>query len=67
MGGDKEIELSIRSADIDVILTVDGQEHMKLKSGDSIRIRKFEHSVRMYYFGDSKFFETLREKLGWKI
>jgi NAD+ kinase len=67
MSGDKEIELRNSTADIGVILSIDGQEHMEIMTGDMIIVRKFPHPVQMYYFGDSKFFETLREKLGWKV
>ncbi|OHD57731.1 MAG: hypothetical protein A2014_09390 [Spirochaetes bacterium GWF1_49_6] len=67
MSGDKEIELRNCTADLGVILSIDGQEHKELLTDDVIIVRKFPHPVQMYYFGDSKFFETLREKLGWKL
>ncbi|MBP1607814.1 MAG: putative inorganic polyphosphate/ATP-NAD kinase ((P)/ATP kinase)(ppnK) [Acidobacteria bacterium] len=49
----------------DVMLTVDGQVGMPLEQGDSLRIGKADHSMRLIQMEASPFFKLLREKLKW--
>lgn len=48
-----------------VFLTVDGQELLKIKSGDTIRIRKGATTVPLAMLPDTSFSEILRQKLKW--
>jgi NAD+ kinase len=48
-----------------VFLTVDGQELVRIRSGDTICIRKAEREVALAMLPEISFFEVLREKLKW--
>ena len=67
IGGSRELTLKIRSSDVETHLTADGQEHKTLQMEDRIVIRKCAQPIRMLYFGEARFFNTLREKLGWNL
>ena len=47
------------------ILTVDGQQAVDLCTGDEIRCRRSEHSVKLVRLGGNGFFDALRSKLKW--
>ncbi len=49
----------------DVFLTVDGQELLKIKGGDIIRITKAKHTLPLAMLPDLTFSEVLRQKLKW--
>lgn len=66
MDSNKELHLKVLTKDMEIDLTIDGQEKLCLKESDSITISKSKKSIQMYYFGDNNFYKTLREKLGWK-
>lgn len=48
-----------------VFLTVDGQELLKIKNGDTIHIRKAVATVPLAMLPDTSFSEILRQKLKW--
>lgn len=48
-------------------LTFDGQEHLFIDEGDSIRIRKYDKIIRLIHPTDYEFFSRLRLKLHWGI
>jgi NAD+ kinase len=49
----------------DIFVTYDGQTGYPLQKGDSIRIRKHEHTLRLVKAPTRSYFEVLREKLKW--
>src|SRR5438067_9628451 len=49
----------------DVFLTVDGQQLVKVRSGDVIRIRKAPTTLPLAMLPEMSFFEVLRQKLKW--
>jgi NAD+ kinase len=49
----------------DAALTVDGQEMMKIRAGDIVRVRKAPHTLPLAMPRDVTFFEVLRQKLKW--
>lgn len=59
------IEITPAQGQQDVFLTVDGQDLHKLKSGDTIRIRKAEQDLPLALLPEMSFFEVLRKKLKW--
>ncbi len=64
--GDSEIEirLNISHAE-DVQITCDGQATIPAMPGESIRIRKSEHPVRLIHPKGYDYYSILRAKLGW--
>lgn len=46
-------------------LTFDGQEHLFIDEGDSIRIRKYDKIIQLIHPTDYEFFSRLRLKLHW--
>jgi len=47
-------------------LTVDGQVNRRLATGDRVRVRRADVSLRLIRTGRRTFFETLRNKLDWR-
>ena len=61
---DSRIRVAIRASDEDVVLTVDGQEGMKLASDDVVEVRRSRNRVLLVR-SRHRFFELLRSKLRW--
>ncbi|MGH7898282.1 MAG: NAD(+)/NADH kinase [Candidatus Binatia bacterium] len=61
--GDSRVRVAIRAFDEDVVLTIDGQEGMKLASHDVVEVRRSRNHVPLVRF--KPFFELLRTKLRW--
>ena len=59
------IELQIRTPDIRVSLTVDGQQNVEVTTKTQILIEKGSYSIRLITFEDHNFFDILRRKLHW--
>jgi NAD+ kinase len=59
------VRVTVRSPDEDVVLTVDGQEGMKLENHDVVEVRSSKHRVLLVRSPDHSFFERLRSKLRW--
>jgi NAD+ kinase len=64
--GDSEIEIRLNAAHAeDVQITCDGQATIPAMPGETIRIRKAEHPVRLIHPKGYDYFSILRAKLGW--
>lgn len=59
------IEVSPSAGQRDVFLSVDGQELLKVHSGDVIRIKRSKHDLPLAMLPRMSFFEVLRQKLKW--
>jgi len=59
------VRVTARSPDEDVVLTVDGQEGLRLLSGDVVEIRKGRNIVPLVHAGTRSYFAVLRSKLRW--
>ncbi len=59
------IRVVLRTAEEDVILTLDGQEGHPLKQGDTVSIKRSESTVALIKPQNRTFFEVLRSKLRW--
>src|SRR5262245_10131191 len=59
------VRVTVRSPDEDVVLTVDGQEGMKLEDHDVVEVRSSKHRVLLVRSPAHSFFERLRTKLRW--
>jgi NAD+ kinase len=58
------VRVTVRSPDEDVVLTLDGQEGMKLHSDDAVEIRK-GNRVPLVQSATRSYFDVLRSKLRW--
>lgn len=63
--GRARIRVAVRSPDEDVVLTVDGQEGMKLASEDVVEVCRSRHHVLLVRSPAHSFFDLLRTKLRW--
>lgn len=59
------IQVVLRTADEDVILTLDGQEGQPLQRGDTIGIKRSGITVSLIKSPNRTFFDVLRSKLRW--
>jgi NAD+ kinase len=59
----EEVKVEIVGDQNDVMLTIDGQQGYKLKTGDIILVRKAEFSANMVRLTDKNFYDVLRTKL----
>jgi len=59
------VRITVRSLDEDVVLTVDGQEGLKLQSDDVVEIRKARIRVPLVHSAHRTYFDVLRSKLRW--
>ena len=59
------IQVVLRTADEDVILTLDGQEGHPLKKGDTVSIKRSGSTVSLIRPQNRIFFDVLRSKLRW--
>lgn len=60
-----EVRAHVEDGRDDVFVTYDGQSGYPVKSGDVIRIRKAERTLRLVKAPARTYFELLREKLKW--
>jgi len=63
--GDVQIEVSVRSADEEAFLTLDGQLGFPVEDGDRLTIDDHPNPVRLVRVAQRGFFEVLRRKLRW--
>ena len=47
-------------------LTIDGQEKVKLRAEDEVRVRTAKQTVRLVTLKGHSFFEVLRQKMQWR-
>jgi NAD+ kinase len=59
------IRVTVRSPDEDVVLTLDGQEGMKLHNSDVVEVRKGRRCVPLVQSERRGYFDVLRSKLRW--
>ena len=59
------VSVTVRSADDDVMLALDGQEAQRLRSEDRVDIRKGRNSVPLVRSASRTYFDVLRSKLRW--
>ncbi|MEW6296706.1 MAG: NAD(+)/NADH kinase [Thermodesulfobacteriota bacterium] len=59
------VQVVLRTADEDVILTLDGQEGRTLKIGDTVGIKRSGVMVSLVRSPNRTFFDVLRSKLRW--
>lgn len=50
---------------VDARMHLDGQSYVDIKSMDTIRIRRYQHSLRVLHPSDYQYYRTLRQKLHW--
>jgi NAD+ kinase len=60
-----EVRPHISGAGDEIFVTYDGQSGYPLQSGDVIRVRKSERTLRLVKAPSRSYFELLREKLKW--
>jgi NAD+ kinase len=59
------IQVVLRTADEDVILTLDGQEGQEMKGGDTVGIQRSDITVSLIKPPSRTFFDVLHSKLRW--
>ena len=59
------VSVTVRSADDDVMLALDGQEAQPLRSGDRVDLRKGRSGVPLVRSASRTYFDVLRSKLRW--
>lgn len=62
---DSTVEVTVVSPKPEVFLTADGQVQIPLFTGNTMKIRRGERTVRLVRLPGSSFFNTLRQKLNW--
>ncbi len=59
------VDITLKSMNEDVFLTIDGQVGFSLRRGDSIQVRKSAFTARFFIPCKRDYFEILRTKLKW--
>jgi NAD+ kinase len=59
------IQLSLKTTQESVFLTVDGQVGLALKGDDLLQVRKSAQSIELVESANKNFFDILRQKLKW--
>jgi NAD+ kinase len=62
---ESRIEVTLRTSDSDVYLTLDGQVGHTMKGGDRVRVRKGSSPVLIVRSRRQSYYEVLRRKLRW--
>jgi NAD+ kinase len=65
--GDAQINLSVVGVPDQTFLTVDGQEAIEVRVGDTLLCRRSEHTVQLVRLRTDGFFDVLRQKLNWGV
>ena len=63
--GSAAIEVRVQSPDGSIEITLDGQEGISLRNGDTVEVRKSGGSVSLVRVRGRSYFEVLRGKLRW--
>lgn len=64
---DSKIQITFEDSPDDMLLSIDGQESVKIKSDQSISISRAEENIKLIKWKDKSFFDTLRTKLNWGV
>ncbi len=59
------VEVSLKSHDSEVLITVDGQIGFSMQPEDRVTIRRWSESVKLVQNPNATFFEVLQHKLSW--
>lgn len=63
--GGATVEIELVSRDLQVILTLDGQEGILLNPDDRVSMRRSPHRLQLVRPGERTYFDVLRTKLRW--
>ncbi len=63
--GTASLEIELVSQDLQIILTLDGQEGILLHANDRVSMRRSPYSLRLLSPGERSYFDVLRTKLRW--
>ena len=62
---DSNLKITLWSKDKGAMLTLDGQEAHRIKSGDAVIVKRSKHSITLVLSPYRSYGEILRSKLGW--
>jgi NAD+ kinase len=65
VASDAVVNITLKSMNEDVLLTLDGQVGVELQYGDIVRIVRADHRTRLVQSRSKDYFEVLRTKLKW--
>jgi NAD+ kinase len=63
--GSAKIQVTLPQFDDEVLVTVDGQISEQLRTGDIVRVRQAEQTVKFVISPEQGYFDILRTKLNW--
>lgn len=61
---DEPVEVRVAASHTDIMLTMDGQVGYGLQTGDTVRVGRARHRVRLVRLGPDRFYRELRTRLG---
>ena len=64
---DAAIEVTLRTEDEDVLVTLDGQEGHQIKFMDTVAIKKIKGTTRLILSPKKDYYQILRQKLRWSV
>ncbi|MBI5039250.1 MAG: NAD(+)/NADH kinase [Nitrospirae bacterium] len=64
---DVSIEVTLRTEDEDVLVTLDGQEGHQIKFMDTVAIKKIKGTTRLILSPKKDYYQILRQKLRWGV
>ncbi|HKZ71502.1 MAG TPA: NAD(+) kinase, partial [Nitrospirota bacterium] len=64
---DAAIEVTLRTEDEDVLVTLDGQEGHQIKFMDTVAIKKIKGTTRLILSPKKDYYQILRQKLRWGV
>lgn len=64
---DVMVEVTLRSENEDVLVTLDGQEGYPLQYLDKVVVKKSANAIRLITSPDKDYYEVLRQKLRWGV
>jgi NAD+ kinase len=65
VGGGSEVEVRAESRERDAAMTIDGQELVRLRNGDAVRVRRDRHPFLLVELGERPRYQAIRENLHW--
>jgi len=64
---DSIIGIEVESDRDETILSIDGQIHKRLKTGDIVKIKTSEFKTKLIVTGENEYFKVLKEKFKWGV